>query len=104
MSDTPAMDIVVSGGPEPDPDRPARDPRDQNRLLLQLIAVGVFLVLLGVCFTGWTQYQTQRDSRLLNCLYVADFGGVGEDRPAFEDLPKSMQRVIDRFGCSYPGR
>jgi hypothetical protein len=98
------MDIVVSGGPDPDRPLPPPKQRDQTSLLLQLIAVGVFVGAAAAGYTGWTSYQSQRDGRLLNCLYLTEFNGVDDGAPDFDDLSKAQQRLIDRFGCDYPGR
>ena len=67
------MDIVVSGGSDPDqpiprPVQPGPAPSAEPDRLLQLIAVGVVLVAAGTGYTGWTLYQqTRLDNRVPNC-------------------------------------
>jgi hypothetical protein len=93
------MDIVVSGGS--DPDRPVPAPKNHQTRLLQLIAVGVFLVAAAAGFTAWTVYQEQQDSRVLNCAFL----GVRDDgQIEYDDMEKYEQKIVDRLDCDVPGR
>lgn len=103
MGDTRRMDIVVSGGTDPEHPVPEPRQRDPIRLLLQVIAAGVFLVVAGVGYVAWTVHQTQVDNRQLNCLFVGNFSSDGSTQD-YNDLPKSQQRVVDRLDCDVPGR
>jgi hypothetical protein len=93
------MDIVVSGGT--DPDRPLPAPKDRPSLLLPLIAVGVFLAAAGTAYTGWTVHETQQDNRLVNCFFV----GLSEaGAPEYDELTDSQKEMVDRLGCDVKGR
>lgn len=90
---------VGSGPPRP----PRRPPADRTGLLLMLLVVGVFIGAGCSAFGAWTAHQTQRDQRLLNCLYVT-VAGDSSDGPSYDELPKPEQRLVDRFDCDVPGR
>jgi hypothetical protein len=94
------MDIVVSGGS--DPGRPIPAPKDRPGYLLQLIAVGVFLVAAGTAYTGWTVHQTREDNRVLNCSFL-NLGQDGKEL-AYNELPDYQQRIADQLDCDVPGR
>jgi hypothetical protein len=93
------MDIVVSGGS--DPDRPLPAPRDRQHLLLQVIALGVFLVAAATGYTGWTVYQQSQDTRALNCAYLT---AGGEEQRDYDDMEKYEQKIVDQLDCDVPGR
>jgi len=94
------VDIVVSGGS--DPDRPLPAPRARRSFLLELIALGVFLAAAAAAWTGWEVYQTRVDNRALNCAFIS----LGDDgTPAdYDDLPQYQQDIADRLDCDVPGR
>jgi hypothetical protein len=93
------MDIVVSGGS--DPDRPVPAPRDSQHRLLQLIAVGVFLVAAGTGFTGWTVYEQTQDVRVVQCAYLS-IGG--REAGNYDDLEDFEQAIVDQLDCDMRGR
>jgi hypothetical protein len=94
------VDIVVSGGS--DPDRPLPAPRARRSYLLELIALGVFLVAATTAYTGWTLHQTREDNRVLNCSFLSFGGDSGEVK--YDDLEKYQQRIADQLDCEVPGR
>jgi hypothetical protein len=92
------MDIVVSGGA--DPDRPVPAP-NQTRLL-QLIAVGVFLVAAGTGYTSWAVYQQAQDTRAVNCAYLTT--GSGDDQRRYDNMASYEKKIVDALDCDVPGR
>ena len=102
------MDIVVSGGSDPDQPIPPPKFNQARRLqlnqtrLLQLIALGVFLVAAGTGYTGWTLYQQRLDNQVLNCAYVTL--GNDEDQQSYDDMSKMQQRIVTQLDCDVPGR
>jgi hypothetical protein len=96
------VDIVVSGGSDPDRQLPApRSSTSQNRLL-ELIAVGVFLVAAGTAYTGWEVHRQTEDSRVLNCAYLTV--GNGDEPTHYDDLAKYEKKLVDQLDCDVPGR
>jgi len=93
------MDIVVSGGS--DPDRPIPAPRARPNLLLQVIAVGVFLVAAATAYTGWNVYRQTQDARILNCAY---FTSAGPEQRGYDDMGKAEKKIVDQLDCDVPGR
>lgn len=93
------MDIVVSGGS--DPDRPIPTARAHQHRLLQLIAAGVFLVAATTGFTGWTVYRQTQDSRVVNCAF---FTTGGDEQRGYDDMDKAQQKIVDQLDCDIPGR
>jgi len=97
------IEVVEVGSGPPKPSRP---PRAGNRtdLLLTLLVIGVFLGAAASAFGAWTVLESQKDTRMLNCLYVGvDFTG-SESSTDYDDLPKRQRELIDRFDCDVPGR
>jgi len=88
------------------PPRPARPPRVGNRteLLLIVLVVGVFVGAACSAFGAWTAYQSQQDSRMLECMYVGSSFDGSDNAPNYDQLPKAQRRLIDRFDCDVPGR
>jgi len=94
------MDIVVSGGS--DPDRPVPAPMNNQNRLLQLIAVGVFLIAAGTGYTSWTVYQQTQDTRTVNCAYLTT--GYGDDKRSYDVMANYEQQIVDALDCDVPGR
>jgi hypothetical protein len=90
------MDFVISGGTDPEQPVPAPKQRDPIRVLLQVIAVGVFLVAAGVAYVGWTVHESQQDSRMINCSFLTDRSGAS--------LTQVEKELIDQLDCDVPGR
>ena len=92
----------MSGGSDPDRPLPAPRTADSQHRLLQLIAVGVFLVAAGMGYTGWEVHRQAQDSRDLNCAYLTI--GNGDQPTAYKDLAKYEQKLVDQLDCDVPGR